>query len=58
MVSIMSTARTCAERYFEKQRTEPTYEREYQAARRRIARVDSTINGLLARNQRLDGQAR
>jgi hypothetical protein len=33
-----------------------TPEREYQAARRRIDRVDSAINELLARNQRPDGQ--
>lgn len=57
MVSIMSTARTGAERYFQKQRTDPAYEREFQAARRRIARVVAAVNKLLDRTQRPDGQS-
>ena len=42
---------------FEKQRTDPAYEREFQAARRRIARVVAAVNKLLDRTQRPDGQS-
>ena len=54
MLAIMSTARTGAERYFEARRADPYYEDVYQAARRRIGRIDSFIRLLDERRSTLD----
>ena len=54
MLAIMSSERTGAERYFEARRTDPDYEREFQAARRRIDQIDSFIRTLDERRSSLD----
>ncbi|MBK9295766.1 MAG: helix-turn-helix domain-containing protein [Candidatus Microthrix sp.] len=53
MLASMSTARTGAERYLEARRADPDYEREYQAARRRIGQIDSFIRMLDERRSNL-----
>ena len=54
MLSVMSTARTGAERYFEERRENADYERAHHAARRRIDQVDSVIRMLDERRSNLD----
>ena len=54
----MPTAQTGAEHYFEKQRADPHYESEFQAARHRIAQVDSAVNELLTTRRRIEHRTR
>ena len=54
MLVVMTRARTAAERYFEDQRKDPEYEREFQAARRRIAQTDAVMRMLDEQRSSLD----
>ena len=53
-MAAVSSEQTGAERYFEARRENADYEREYQAARRRIDQIDSVIRMLDERRSNLE----